>query len=98
MIEALACGTPVIAWRSGPVPEVIDEGRTGFMVESVEEAVEAVARIAEINRETCREVFENRFEAAGMARNWHLSPDRFSPQRSTKGSKKHFVTFVPFCG
>jgi glycosyltransferase involved in cell wall biosynthesis len=87
MIEALACGTPVIAWRSGPVPEVIDEGRTGFMVESVEEAVEAVARIAEINRETCREVFENRFEAACMARKYVEVYKRCLPQRSTKGSK-----------
>src|SRR3569832_1984551 len=70
MIEALACGTPVIAWRSGPVPEVIDEGQTGFLVESVEEAVEAVGRIAGLSRHTCREVFEKRFDAARMARRY----------------------------
>jgi glycosyltransferase involved in cell wall biosynthesis len=70
MIEALACGTPVIAWRSGPVPEVIDDGRTGFLVESVEEAVEAVGRIAGLSRQTCREVFEQRFDAACMARKY----------------------------
>ena len=70
MIEALACGTPVIAWRSGPVPEVIDDGRTGFIVESVEEAVEAVGRIADLSRQTCREVFEERFDAACMARKY----------------------------
>lgn len=70
MIEALACGTPVIAWRSGPVPEVIDEGQTGFLVESVDEAVEAVGRIADLSRQTCREAFEKRFDAACMARRY----------------------------
>jgi glycosyltransferase involved in cell wall biosynthesis len=67
MIEALACGTPVIAWRNGSVPEVIDDGRTGFIVESVDEAVRAVARVSALNRETCRQVFEERFDAARMA-------------------------------
>lgn len=70
MIEALACGTPVIAWRSGPVPEVIDDGRTGFLVESVEEAVEAVRRIAGLSRHTCRQTFEERFGAACMAHSY----------------------------
>ena len=70
MIEALACGTPVIAWRSGPVPEVIDDGRTGFLVETVEEAVEAVDRIAGLSRHTCRQTFEDRFDAACMARKY----------------------------
>ena len=70
MIEALACGTPVIAWRSGPVPEVIDDGSTGFLVESVEEAVAAVGRIAGLSRDTCRQVFEARFDAACMARKY----------------------------
>ena len=67
MIEALACGTPVIAWRNGSVPEVIDDGRTGFIVESVEEAVEAVGRIADLSRHVCRRAFEDRFDAACMA-------------------------------
>jgi len=70
MIEALACGTPVIAWRSGPVPEVIDDGRTGFLVESVEEAVEAVGRIAGLSRHTCRQIFQERFDAACMAQRY----------------------------
>jgi glycosyltransferase involved in cell wall biosynthesis len=70
MIEALACGTPVIAWRSGPVPEVIDDGRTGFLVESVAEAVAAVGRIAGLSRHTCRETFDERFDAACMARKY----------------------------
>lgn len=70
MIEALACGTPVIAWRSGPVPEVIDDGRTGFLVESVAEAVAAVGRIPSLSRYTCRQTFDERFVAACMARKY----------------------------
>jgi glycosyltransferase involved in cell wall biosynthesis len=70
MIEALACGTPVIAWRNGSVPEVIDDGRTGFIVESVEEAVAAVGRIADLDRHACRRAFEDRFDAACMARGY----------------------------
>jgi glycosyltransferase involved in cell wall biosynthesis len=70
MIEALACGTPVIAWRSGPVPEVIDDRRTGFLVESVAEAVAAVGRIAGLSRHTCRQTFDERFDAACMARKY----------------------------
>lgn len=70
MIEALACGTPVIAWKSGPVPEVIDDGRTGFLVQSIEEAVEAVDRISDLSRHMCRQTFEDRFDAACMARRY----------------------------
>ena len=50
MIEAMACGTPVIAYRSGSVPEVIDDGVTGFIVESEEEAVDAVNKLARLDR------------------------------------------------
>jgi glycosyltransferase involved in cell wall biosynthesis len=70
MIEALACGTPVIAWRNGSVPEVIDEGVTGFVVESVEEAAEAVRRVGWLDRATCRQVFEQRFDASRMAQDY----------------------------
>jgi glycosyltransferase involved in cell wall biosynthesis len=68
MIEAMACGTPVIAYRSGSVPEVIDDGLTGFIVESEEEAVEAVKRLARLDRRKVRERFEERFTAHRMAR------------------------------
>jgi glycosyltransferase involved in cell wall biosynthesis len=67
MIEALACGTPVIGWRCGSVPEVIADGVTGFVVESVEQAVQAVGRVAGLSRRVCRDVFEERFDAARMA-------------------------------
>ncbi len=67
MIEALACGTPVIAWRNGSVPEVIADGVTGFVVDSVEQAVGAVGQVAGLSRRVCRDVFEERFDAARMA-------------------------------
>ena len=67
MIEALACGTPVIAWRNGSVPEVIDDGVTGFVVDNVDDAVEAVARVETLSRFACRQQFETRFDARRMA-------------------------------
>jgi len=70
MIEALACGTPVIAWRNGSVPEVIDDGVTGFVVDSLDEAVAAVERLDDFDRAVCRRVFEERFCAQRMARDY----------------------------
>jgi glycosyltransferase involved in cell wall biosynthesis len=70
MIEAMACGTPVIAYRSGSVPEVIDDGVTGFIVESEEEAVDAVNQLAQLDRRRVRERFEERFSARRMAREY----------------------------
>ncbi len=67
MIEALACGTPVIAFRRGSVPEVIRDGHTGFIVDSIEEAVAAVSRLDRIDRVHCRRDFEQRFSARRMA-------------------------------
>ncbi len=70
MIEAMACGTPVIAFRRGSVPEVIDHGVTGFVVENEEEAVQAVARLDELDRRSVRAVFERRFTATRMANDY----------------------------
>jgi glycosyltransferase involved in cell wall biosynthesis len=70
MIEAMACGTPIIGWRTGSVSEVIDDGVTGFVVDSVEEAVRAVKRVAGLSRRACREIFEERYDAARMAREY----------------------------
>ena len=70
MIEAMACGTPVIAYDGGAVSEVIEEGRTGFIVKGLEDATEAVQRVPELSRAYCREVFEKRFTAARMASNY----------------------------
>jgi glycosyltransferase involved in cell wall biosynthesis len=70
MVEAMACGTPVIAWNCGSVPEIIDHGETGFIVASIEEAVEAVQRVGELDRARVRRRFEERFSAKTMARNY----------------------------
>ena len=67
MIEAMACGTPVIAYRQGSVPEVIDEGVTGFVVDSEEEAVRALGRLDKLDRRQVRACFERRFTARRMA-------------------------------
>ena len=68
MIEAMACGTPVIAWNCGAVPEVIDDGVTGFIVNSEEEALAAIARAPDLDRRRIRATFERRFAATTMAR------------------------------
>ncbi len=70
MIEAMACGTPVVAWRRGSVPEIVDHGETGFIVATEDEAVEALARLHLIDRRGVRDVFEQRFTATVMARNY----------------------------
>jgi glycosyltransferase involved in cell wall biosynthesis len=70
MIEALACGTPVIAFRSGSVPEVIDDGITGFIVEGEDQAVQAIRRVWELNRRKLRAIFEHRFTAKRMAQEY----------------------------
>jgi glycosyltransferase involved in cell wall biosynthesis len=70
MIEAAACGTPVIAYRCGSVPEIIDEGVTGFIVSNAESAVVAIKRLDEINREDCRRHFERYFSDERMARDY----------------------------
>ena len=61
MIEGMACGTPVIAFRRGSVPEVLDDGVTGYIVEDVAGAAAAVGRLGDLQRARCREVFEQRF-------------------------------------
>ena len=67
MIEAMATGTPVIAWRKGSVPKVIDEGVTGFVVNSIEGAVRAVGQIGALDRTAVRRQFEARFTSSQMA-------------------------------
>jgi len=67
MIEAMACGVPVIAFRAGSVPEIIEPGVTGFVVNTVDEAVAAVESISLIDRNRCRAEFERRFQASRMA-------------------------------
>ena len=70
MIEAMAAGTPTIAWKCGSTTEVIDHGRSGFLVDSVEEAVEAVARTGTLPRTGVRACFEERFTSRHMAEDY----------------------------
>jgi glycosyltransferase involved in cell wall biosynthesis len=70
MIEAMACGTPVIAFQRGSVPEVLEDGVTGYIVSNVDEAISAVERVPALSRATCRAVFEERFSAERMARDY----------------------------
>lgn len=84
MIEALACGTPVVAFSRGSIPEIIDQGVTGFVVDSVDEAVQAVEEISSLSRERCRQTFEERFSARRMAQDYvaiyqTLVHDRVTP-------------------
>ena len=67
MIEALACGTPVIAWDRGSVPEVIEPGVTGFIVHSEREALAAIEQVGQLDRRAVRAAFERRFTARHMA-------------------------------
>ena len=70
MIEAMACGTPVIAYRRGSVPEVLEDGLTGFLVDDIEEAVIAVAQLGRLDRGLIRARFEQRFTAQRMAQDY----------------------------
>ena len=70
MVEAMACGTPVIAFRMGAIPEVVEDGVTGFTVNSEAEAIAAVARLPELSRPHIRRRFEKRFTARRMANDY----------------------------
>jgi glycosyltransferase involved in cell wall biosynthesis len=70
MIEAMACGTPVIAFNAGSVPEIIEDGVTGFVVSNMAEACKAVARLPELSRAVIRARFEQRFTAERMAEDY----------------------------
>ncbi|WP_085808585.1 glycosyltransferase family 4 protein [Sphingomonas sp. TZW2008] len=67
VVEAMACGTPVIAFNRGSMPELIEHGVTGFLVDTVDEAVDAIGRIREIDRATCRSRVAERFSVERMA-------------------------------
>ena len=67
VIEAMACGTPVIAYNRGSMPELIDHGVTGFLVDTFDEAVAAIGRLGEIDRRACRAAVEQRFTVERMA-------------------------------
>lgn len=101
MIEAMACGTPVIAYRNGSVEEVLEKGVTGYIVDNVTEAVEAVAKVGSLDRRKCREVFERRFSATKMAQEYVQLYDKLIERERLHGkndyhqrSEVYFSQFV----
>ncbi len=96
MIEAMACGAPVIAFRHGSAPEIIEDGVTGFLVDGVAEAAQAVARLPELDRAAVRARFDSRFTSRAMAeaylelyaarqiaaRGPKLAPEAFFPHKA----------------
>jgi len=91
MIEAIACGTPVIAYDAGAVPEVIKDGQTGFIAENLEDAAEAVHRVSEISRAHCRKMFEKRFTVTRMARDYVSIYRRTIDRRDERASSLHRI-------
>jgi glycosyltransferase involved in cell wall biosynthesis len=82
MIEAMACGTPVLAFRGGSVPEVVDHGRSGFIIETVEEAVRAVEKLDALDRHAVRATFEKRFTVERMASDYCAIYEKLAGQRT----------------
>jgi glycosyltransferase involved in cell wall biosynthesis len=85
MIEAMACGTPVVAWRGGSVEEVLEPGVTGFIVDNLEDAAAAVERTEGLSRCACRAAFESRFTAARMARDYLAIYEGLVAEASRRG-------------
>ena len=90
LIEALACGTPIIAFRNGSVPEIVEHGRTGFIVDSLEDAIAAVQKVGSIDRRACRAAFEKRFTARRMAQDYLTIYEKISaePDASTQSETR----------
>ena len=86
MIEALACGVPVVAFRCGSVPEVIEHGVTGFVVDTLEEAVDATRNVHRLDRHQCRAAFERRFTLTRMADDYVKVYERLVDAHRERGS------------
>jgi hypothetical protein len=84
MIEAMACGTPVIAFENGSVPEVLEDGVTGFIVQNENQAVEAVRKIDMLDRDRIRAEFDRRFTAQHMAQNYLKLYARLAREKRTR--------------
>jgi len=87
MIEAMACGTPVLAFRKGSVPEVVDDGVTGRIVDNMDEAVHALADVIALDRRAVRRRFEERFSASRMAKDYVRLYRRLIAQRGREEKK-----------
>jgi len=95
MIEAMACGTPVVAFRRGSVPEVLEHGLTGFIVDDEAEAVLAVQRLGEISRARVREAFERRFTADRMTDHYLDIYQALVDRRAPGTQRKSIVEIAP---
>jgi glycosyltransferase involved in cell wall biosynthesis len=101
MIEAMACGTPVIVFGCGSVPEVVEPGLTGFIVEDVDGAIAAVSRLGELRRTEVRRRFEARFSALAMARRYLdvyaavSLPSRIAARQATPGGRTNRFAKLP---
>jgi glycosyltransferase involved in cell wall biosynthesis len=104
MIESMACGTPIIAYANGSVSEVMDDGVTGFVVNDIEQAVEATRRVRDLSRARCREVFERRFTSSRMASDYIKVYTRLADsgmrrvEQSLESSMRSFQIAVPSRG
>jgi len=92
LIEAMACGTPVIAWDCGAVSEIVAEGITGFIVDTEDDAVRAVRKLDQLDRRTVRRAFEERFTADVMARNYLRLYWRLCGAAGAHGTPRAFAT------
>ncbi|HEU5074308.1 MAG TPA: glycosyltransferase family 4 protein [Polyangiaceae bacterium] len=88
MIEALACGTPVVAFRNGSVPEVLVHGETGFIVDTLEEAIAAAGQVESIDRARCRAHFERCFSVETMAKNYEQAYERLLERSTAPASRR----------
>ena len=96
LIEAMACGTPVIAFGRGSVPELIENGVTGFIVGSVDEALAVLPKLESFDRQACRQAFERRFSAKRMTEDYlrvyrRLIGGRFRRTAAYRGSISNFA-------
>jgi Glycosyltransferase len=94
MIEAMACGTPVLAFRCGSVPEIVEDGITGAVVQTMEEAIAALPRIIALDREKVRQRFLQRFSATRMAQDYvgvyrSLLASSATIDRAQPGTRRH---------
>src|SRR6266567_7622278 len=94
LIEAMACGTPVIAFNRGSVPEIVEDGLTGFVVESKEEAVAATGQLSRLSRGAIRRRFEERFTARRMAREYLAVYRGLMDKRRPRLSARHAGEFL----
>lgn len=88
VIEAMSAGTPVIAWRNGSIPEIVTPGKSGFIVESIDDAVAAVEKVGALDREIVRREFEERFTVDRMASQYLAVYARLAAETATPPEKR----------